>query len=605
MLYAKDMLDWTVADVGLWLSNIGLSALRPAFIENMVSGMSLMELDTDDLKSLGVTKIGERKTFLRALRQQMNATQPFDGSDSQSSKSGSMKSTPDEGSEDDSWETGSQRSSTSSHRSTGSSRSTGRRQEKTFETHRVKAYYADRAKVFDVERDSSLSELRKKVRKLFHHRLVVAWKDEDGDKIVLKHESDWSLCKRTSGQRVRLWCKPAATEASHKKQSELKTIASLSDPVITSDEHGVIVSVNPATETFFGYRATMLVGSKVNLLMTDDVGEQHDEYIRRYLQTGEKRVIGSGRQVTAQKRSGEAVKMFLTISESWNRARTERKFVATLQDMSHLTARDGGAGSSIGASAGVITGDMTAQFTILQNIMDMVIVINERGVIKFINTAAEEFFGVKAAAVSGKNVKMFMQGKDKREHDNYLERYKSTGKSVIIGNKGREVVVCLADGSLRCVHLTVSEQKFGSASLFTGVMRPIDEQKQQANDHHPLTIIEQLREVLDTLLVAAVVCDDHGRILAFNESAEELFGYRIVEVINKNVMILCPPEHAVHHDAYLQKWRETGEEHVFGLGRDLTAKTKAGVIIPIRLSVTKKVNEQGKFLVTGTFQRLD
>ena len=62
-----------------------------------------------------------------------------------------------------------------------------------------------------------------------------------------------------------------------------------------------------------------------------------------------------------------------------------------------------------------------------------------------------------------------------------------------------------------------------------------------------------------------------------------------------------PPEYASKHDEYLRKWRETGEEHVFGVGRSLQAKHGVtGNLIDIRLSVCKRMSENGRYLCVGT-----
>src|SRR3989338_4248313 len=225
MLLARDVFDWSVSDVGLWIDHIGLPQYKQLFIENAVSGMALTELDSDDLRVLGLEKIGDRKSFLRALRRLI---------DRPGSQSGSQTGTSSHSSNDDadSWDTKSN-GSRGSRKSTSSTNS-----KKKFTKHVVKAYYRERTKVFEMAKDSSLSELRDAVRKQFGKRMSISWKDKDGDKIHLRHSRDWSTCKKVCGERIRVWCHAHSDSSTHSKKTEMKTLASLSDPVITINAEG-------------------------------------------------------------------------------------------------------------------------------------------------------------------------------------------------------------------------------------------------------------------------------------------------------------------------------------------------------------------------------
>jgi PAS domain S-box-containing protein len=87
------------------------------------------------------------------------------------------------------------------------------------------------------------------------------------------------------------------------------------DGIITIDRKGQIESFNPAAERMFGYAAAEVLGHNVSLLMPSPDREQHDEYLRRYLKTGERRIIGIGREVIAQRRDGSTFPVDLSVSE--------------------------------------------------------------------------------------------------------------------------------------------------------------------------------------------------------------------------------------------------------------------------------------------------
>jgi two-component system sensor kinase FixL len=85
------------------------------------------------------------------------------------------------------------------------------------------------------------------------------------------------------------------------------------DAVITIDHRGHIELFNRAAEQLFGYRADEVIGSNVNLLMTDVDRDQHDAYMQRYQQTGAARIIGIGRDVEARRKDGSVFPAFLSV----------------------------------------------------------------------------------------------------------------------------------------------------------------------------------------------------------------------------------------------------------------------------------------------------
>jgi PAS domain S-box-containing protein len=87
------------------------------------------------------------------------------------------------------------------------------------------------------------------------------------------------------------------------------------DAIIVIDEAGTVLSFNAAAERMFGYGAAEVLDHNVNMLMAMPYREEHDGYLRHYLDTGERRVIGIGRAVQGQRSDGTVFPVHLAVSE--------------------------------------------------------------------------------------------------------------------------------------------------------------------------------------------------------------------------------------------------------------------------------------------------
>ena len=109
-----------------------------------------------------------------------------------------------------------------------------------------------------------------------------------------------------------------------------------SEGIITINQDGIIENFNSAAESLFGYPADRVLGRNVSLLMPHPTRDEHDDYIRRYLETREPRVIGNEINVSAQRRDGSIFPMSIKLSEMVLEGR--RYFTAIVSDISEHKA---------------------------------------------------------------------------------------------------------------------------------------------------------------------------------------------------------------------------------------------------------------------------
>ncbi|YCM46817.1 PAS domain S-box protein (plasmid) [Verrucomicrobiaceae bacterium 227] len=104
----------------------------------------------------------------------------------------------------------------------------------------------------------------------------------------------------------------ALAESEERSSGVLKTAV---DAIITMDEERRIESANPATEAMFGYSLEEMLGRNVKMLMPSPYREEHDGYVRNYVKTGERKIIGTGREVIAQRKDGSTFPIDLSVGE--------------------------------------------------------------------------------------------------------------------------------------------------------------------------------------------------------------------------------------------------------------------------------------------------
>jgi PAS domain S-box-containing protein len=124
-----------------------------------------------------------------------------------------------------------------------------------------------------------------------------------------------------------------AMEANERGRQRFEALMDNSpDAVVTIDARGMIRQFNPAAERLFGHAEGAVVGKNVKVLMPEPYFSEHDEYLKRHNDTGERRIIGTIREVNGLRSDGTIFPLDLSISELPSEG--QKEFVGVLRDLS-------------------------------------------------------------------------------------------------------------------------------------------------------------------------------------------------------------------------------------------------------------------------------
>ena len=106
------------------------------------------------------------------------------------------------------------------------------------------------------------------------------------------------------------------------------------DAILTIHPDGRVESMNPAAERLFGYPAAEVLGQNVKMLMPEPYRQEHDGYLQNYLTTGQRKIIGIGREVVGRRKNSTTFPMHLAVSEL--RIGCRNVFTGIARDISDL-----------------------------------------------------------------------------------------------------------------------------------------------------------------------------------------------------------------------------------------------------------------------------
>ena len=230
------------------------------------------------------------------------------------------------------------------------------------------------------------------------------------------------------------------------------------DAMIVIDEHGTIQSFSAAAERQFGWPAAETVGLNVSFLMPSPYRDGHDGYLKRYLTTGERKVIGIGRVVVGQRRDGSTFPMELSVGEMrqvdagggerrfftgfvrdlTERQAAERRFQDVQAELAHVSRL-----SAMGEMASALAHELNQPLSATANyIQGSLRLLNEEPIDKVtvseaLTVAGEQMF--RAGDIIRRLRDFVSKGETERQIENLPQLLEEAGALAMVGAKDRGV----------------------------------------------------------------------------------------------------------------------------------------------------------------------
>jgi two-component system sensor histidine kinase UhpB len=145
----------------------------------------------------------------------------------------------------------------------------------------------------------------------------------------LRTDDGWALVMATIHDISE---RKAAERALQESEARMRAIFETAvDAILTIDAEGRVDRFNPAAQRLFGYSEAEVIGKNISMLMPSPDRERHDSYLKHYHETGQKKIIGIGREVTGKRKDGSVFPMDLSVAETFVGER--RMFTGIVRDV--------------------------------------------------------------------------------------------------------------------------------------------------------------------------------------------------------------------------------------------------------------------------------
>ncbi|HYD80758.1 MAG TPA: diguanylate cyclase [Paucimonas sp.] len=173
--------------------------------------------------------------------------------------------------------------------------------------------------------------------------------------------------------------------------------------------------------------------------------------------------------------------------------------------------------------------------TVVENVGEGIVTLNEAGLIESFNAAAARIFGYEPEEVVGQDIKLLIPTHLRCDQGPGMRRYLAGGACGIVGKTDIEMPGLHKNGTLLPLEMTVTRMRVGERVLFVGILRDITKRKEAEAallaEKQRLSVT--LNAIGDAIGDAVITADVEGRITYLNRAAVMLTGWQNEEAVGK------------------------------------------------------------------------
>ncbi len=341
------------------------------------------------------------------------------------------------------------------------------------------------------------------------------------------------------------------------------------DGIITVDERGLMIGLNPSAQRLFGYSANELIGQNVKILMPD-----YGKSTRNHREMRE----GSGQDISGRRKDGSLFPLELSVSETLRGGR--RVCTCIVRDISERKRAEI---------------ERQKYASLVENNSDFIAMASLSWELLYINKAGRDLAGIGAGSIENLEVRDLWDGRELPAVLKNASPLQDIGSPVRFQNKIKN----FATGEVidvDCNTFWICDPETGDPLAMAFSLRDIRDQKhreQAVRDSEA-----RLKAILDSAVDCIATINERGIIESVNPAVLRIFGYTAEELTGQNISILMTDPDRQRHDRYLRTYRHTGQRNIIGVGREVSGRRKDGNAFPLDLAVSE-VLLAGRRLFTG------